>query len=1166
MDSTSKQARGRKRLSSAALVIGSTVAVLVSPLAIGSAAAATTAVAIVPAGTTTTMAHGGTATINYSVTTNNGTETGAQTTATVNSGPDAGQTGVCAPETGPVANVFSGSCTFTNLVAGAGPDVLRVTNGAQHADASVALTGAKSTTTSVTIDAPSQNQNLAATSTATINVHYLPAPGAGQDAPLLYLATVSGADGAADPSGVACKTNLNGTGSCSLPNTHGPGTDTVWVFADNNGSGSRDATAPADVQSPQTTVTFTGAPASLSITSPSSSATAGTCVVYTINAVDSNNHPAAGQAITVTMNEIINGTPATPVVTFYNGDCATGATPFNTSTNNGNGTFTVAQSKSVQTDNNGQVKVGVTAGNPGSGSVVASTTPTITSTQPMTWTNGGADAVSSLAATPASRSQYVNTVASFSVHVTDSAGNPVQGVQVNRETTSGPDTLAPASCGITTPSGNAVCGVPNSGGTGPDAVTFWVDNNAAGTHTSGPDANEPKTTATATFSAQPTFTTSGVTCVQQLNGPQQGNGVTNCTVSTAQKSVVFTETLKNNGTPVVGAVVDFAATSATLGGVAVTGTNLPSGSATTGATGTATFTVDNPNAMSGDGVIMTAKVGAVSAGTGSATWQSPSPSALSVTPALQSVTKFGAVSVKAQVTDQFGAGVAIANTLNYTVSGRNAKSGQVVTDSSGSAIISYSDTAANPLGTADTISVVDQTNPFNGSATVQYINGAPTAASVVVDSSGSGTSDATCNTAGHTPRTNVALGTNTTVCALVKNSGGEVLAGKTVHVTVSSGQVAKVGGLSSTSTSSVDVTTDSAGVAFVDVTSTKSGAQTVTATADATSGSSTVTYQTPTVAQARNIKVTPSPAAVASGAQQKFTATVTDAFGNPVPNVSVQFTQSGPGNIGGQSSATLTTGTDGTAAVTLSTAAADTGSGSVVATIALGAGGTQCGAPANGGTPPAATAGTCTDTATYAVSKAVVPTTLGVQAAGAHRIGNQELIAATVTNSDGSPAVNQVVRFQITGANTASGSGVTTAKGVAFFAYTPTHAGTDHASAYDDIDNDGIAGATEPSGNLDLAITSGAREKPSLRLTSKHGTVKFHVVSHPRLSHAKVTYYIERLGRFHKIGTNHTGAGGRATGTFKAKAGGKYTFRVKVSGKHGVKSGHSKAKSIRVKG
>ncbi|HVV74970.1 MAG TPA: hypothetical protein VHC43_02965 [Mycobacteriales bacterium] len=1171
MTGTGSLRRALKRWASAATVIGATTAVLASPLSLGTAAAATTAVTINPAGTTTTMAHGGTATVNYTVTTD-GTETGASTFAFA-SGPDGAGPNptLSCSETAPVANVFSGSCTFTNVYAGAGPDVLRITNGAQHADATVALTGAETTDTSVTIDANSQNTNQPAGSTATLNVHYSPVV-AGQDAPLIRLTNLggpnpSGTDGTAFPAGAPCLTRLDGTATCSLRNANGAGQDTVEALADNNNDGVDDATpAPADVVSPSTLVTFSGAAAGVTITAPSNSATTGTCIVYTITATDAGGRASAGDPITVTMNQTVTGTPSAPEVTFFNADCSTGADQRTGATDNGDGTFTVSQTKTVQTGSDGTVKIGVAAGNAGPGSVTATAAGNISGSQPMNWSVGGVAGAAKLLAVPASRTQYTSTVASYTVGVTDSTNNPIEGVQVNRETTSGPDSLTPAACGTTHADGTTTCSVPNGGSPGTDAITFWVDNNAPGNHTTGPDSNEPQTTATAVFNAQPTFTSDALTCVQQLAGANQGTGVQNCTVPTTQKSVTFAEILKNNGTPVSGAIVDFTATAAVVGGQAISAANLPSGSATTDVNGIATFTINDPNPAAGDGAIIQAKVGATSAGTSSASWQTPVATALAVTPQLQTVTKGGVVTVTAQVTDQFGAGVSGSEALNYSVVGRNnGKGGTVTTGPAGTATISYTDTGVNAASTSDTISVIDTTHPFNGSATVQYVNGSTAASVITIDTSGSGTSDATCTATGHTAATNVALGTTTTVCALVKNSTGEVLAGKPVTFTMSNGQVAKQGALTPTSTTSVTVAADAAGFAFADVTSTKSGAHTVTASADSATASSTVTYQTPTSDKARTIKIAPASTTITRGTSGKFTATVTDAFGNPVANVGLQFTQSGPGNIAGSSSATLTTAADGTASVTVTTAATDSGPGSVVATISAGGAGSQCGQLANQGTPPAATAGACTATATYTVSAPVVATSVVVQAAGPRKVGDQELIAATVTNSDGTPAVGQLVRFRITGANSASGSGTTTPKGVAFFAYTPVVGGTDHVFAYDDVNNNGSAGSGEPSGTLNVSVAGGAKEHPGIRLTSHAGVVTIHVSSHPALAHAKVTYYVERLGHFHKIGVSRTGSAGRAHLFVHAKVGKKLKFRAKVSGKSGVRSGKSRTKSIRVK-
>jgi hypothetical protein len=387
----------------------------------------------------------------------------------------------------------------------------------------------------------------------------------------------------------------------------------------------------------------------------------------------------------------------------------------------------------------------------------------------------------------------------------------------------------------------------------------------------------------------------------------------------------------------------------------------------------------------------------------------------------------------------------------------------------------------------------------------------------------------------------------------------EVLAGKTVTFTVSSGQVAGHGALASGSTTSFAALTDSNGVAFADVTSTKSGAQTVTATVDAVPGSSTVTYATPTLASARNIAVAPTTASVTAGTAQKFTFTVTDRYGNGVPGASVLATQTGSGILTGGNTSVIT-GSDGTASVQLTTQATDTGTGSVTGSIA--AGGNQCAQAA--GNPAGATAGSCTAVATYTIGAPIVPSSLVVVAAPGAKVGTEELVAATVKNSDGSAAVNQVVRFKVSGANSASGAVTTNAKGVALFGFLPKHAGATHVAAYDDVNADNLQGGTEPHDSMTVSVRK-VTEKPTITLTSKSGTVTIHVTSHPKLAKAKVTYYVKHKGHFTKIGVDKTGRGGKASQTFVEGKGVRYTFRAKVTGKSGVASGTSKAKSIKVK-
>jgi hypothetical protein len=146
----------------------------------------------------------------------------------------------------------------------------------------------------------------------------------------------------------------------------------------------------------------------------------------------------------------------------------------------------------------------------------------------------------------------------------------------------------------------------------------------------------------------------------------------------------------------------------------------------------------------------------------------------------------------------------------------------------------------------------------------------------------------------------------------------------------------------------------------------------------------TILYQSPTKADARNLSVTPVQASMQSGGVQPFDATVTDRFGNAVPGVLIDWTESGAGRFtSGNSTATCTTNATGKCSVEVTTVASEKGTETVTGTIDAGnypAGGptgnhNECEAPAgktyvtpatsmNPGDAPGAPAGSCTDKGT----------------------------------------------------------------------------------------------------------------------------------------------------------------------------------------------------------
>jgi adhesin/invasin len=1012
--------------------------------------------------------------------------------------------------------------------------------------------------TGITITTTSAVAASGAAATAEVDATYSPDA---TPAPSDFFYTVTNGADKDVPAGTghACAATAPHSIKCTVANTSGhPTTDTVVVFEDTGTTaGVLDS---GDVGASPTPVIFSGAPDAVSWDTKPATGTTDTCAVYTAHATLGGSGAAAGdQPLTLSVSETTTGAASANSITLLKSDCTTVVSSGGNATAAGG---TTTYTPTVTTAADGTVSFGIKTSAAGSGTLklsVPSNTSTSTGDANVTWSTGGANSVTNLAVSPTSTTQLSGTIASFTVTATNGT-SPVQGVTVQEQTDASAspanaDTVAATTCGTTNSSGQVTCTVHNGGTAGADKLIFWVEN-TSGTcsHTPGPDSCEPQATATATFNAAPSVDSghSSLTCTQQLSA-DKGKAKADCTVPTSQTSVVFTATVEDvNGKPIANAPVTFTATSAKIGGATLTGSNLPATqTVNTGTTGTATFTVNDASPAAGDNVTVAAKVGAVSVGTATAHWAAPVATKLSV-PNLTTVQVGKTVTVKATVTDQFGTPVSGSPAITYFVSGRNTlPSAPAAADGT----ITYTDAGGSSTVMSDTISVSDAADHLTATAAVHYVTGTTTPTTVTVDTSGSGTSDATCAVTGHTAATGVAFQHDTTVCALVVNEKGEPLAGDPVTFTVDKGQVDATGAVSSTSTKTYTATTDAAGVALADVTSTTTGAQTVTAKSGSVTGTGTITYSGPATAQAYAIALTPAAPTVAPGAAQKFTAAVTDVFGNSVSGVSISFTQSGPGSLSGASSATVPTGPDGTASVTLATAATDTGSGSVIATIATA--GTQC-ATATTGAPPS----NCSATATYTVA---VTGNLALTLAAERnaKAGTHERITATVTNADHTPAANQIVRFFVSGANTVQANATTDATGHAHIAYLAKHHGTDTVAVYVDANTDQIRQADEPKQSITAHILG--RERPHLRLTSNNGRVKAHVNTRPNADHAVVRYYVKRHGHWHKLGSSHTNGHGNDHHSFKFKVGSHHKLRAKVSATAITTAGTSPAKKIRVK-
>ena len=756
---------------------------------------------------------------------------------------------------------------------------------------------------------------------------------------------------------------------------------------------------------------------------------------------------------------------------------------------------------------------------------------------------------------------YAGTGAVFALSATDNLGKPVANATVYYEITAGADanatTETPAQFGVTSSDGQVIGSVLGSGGTtnANDTVEFWVNHTSGlGSHSTGPDSGEPTATGHAQFTSaltpandnpttDPSRAVSGVSISPASQVLPAG---TNSVSFTANVTHVFAQNTTPPSTtgpfPYAGVVVTFH-----LGGA------LHSlATATTDGNGNATITVTPASSAAGNNVIAYATVDGTGKQSSNAAvqFQTAAPKTFTVTPTTQTVAKGSTVTLTGTVIDQFGHAVA-GQVIAYSIGSgsRNAgKTATVTTGASGSATIQYTDTAASTsTATKDTITVVDQSASALGSKTaaVNYLLGSTTPASVAVSPSSLGSHVVSTGPAGE-------------VVATVKNERGEILSGKTVVFTVSSGFVGNASVTSSSNTTTYTTTTDVNGQATAWVGGTKVGAQTVTVTVPtgtttAVTGSTTGVY---TVGAAAQLTIAPTTTSVAQSSTATFTATVTDSFGNPVANQTVAFAVTGVGTLNGTTSQSVTTGADGTATVLVG----------IPATANNGDAGTLT---ATDSAIPNATNNHAT--ATYTVSSAAPG------GAGAHQVtltpksgtnvGGTETVGVLLTNGTGAPVTTTtLVRYTVTGANSASGMTATNGSGKATISYPARHAGTDTITVYADSNGNGQKDTDEPSATATVKITG--FEKPTLTLssTAKH-VLRIVAHTHPKLAQADVNFYsVSASGKRKLIGSALSGPGGNATFVWRGlKSGHVYKVQARVINGGTLSERYSATVSHRVK-
>lgn len=287
------------------------------------------------------------------------------------------------------------------------------------------------------------------------------------------------------------------------------GTDEWTFFVDENDDGDFDA----DEVSTTTTKTWHGPPDSITIVPAADSAAVGTCNAFTVTVTDTDGNPVPGETVNIIRTH---------------GDAAADdeALTFCTPSTDGNDVDTaeIAVTEgddegetTTGTDQSGELTFGVES------TVIGDETVDVfldadddddfdagelTTAATKTWTAGGADAVTSVDATPESDLNFVGDTHTITVTVTNAAGDPVPDVKVEMEVTDGPnDGVTEQDTGVTgdpadftTDNDGQVSFFYTSETAGEDTILFWVDQTDGATANAHDTNDEPSDEVTKTWS------------------------------------------------------------------------------------------------------------------------------------------------------------------------------------------------------------------------------------------------------------------------------------------------------------------------------------------------------------------------------------------------------------------------------------------------------------------------------------------------------------------------------------------------------------------------------------------------------------------------------------------------------------------------------------------
>ncbi len=177
---------------------------------------------------------------------------------------------------------------------------------------------------------------------------------------------------------------------------------------------------------------------------------------------------------------------------------------------------------------------------------------------------------------------------------------------------------------------------------------------------------------------------------------------------------------------------------------------------------------------------------------------------------------------------------------------------------------------------------------------------------------------------------------------------------------------------------------------------------------------------------------------------------------------------------------------------------------------------------------PTATHSTSPTPNPTATATGAVPKTLTLTASHPPNLSSNVTITATATNSDGTHSAGQVVRFNVSGANNASGSGSTDAQGHVTFFYYERNGGTDDVYAFVDTNNDGAESVgREP--DAEIMVNGGEAEDPNPGGDAGYYVDSIHIADQsgaPRCSSVHATARVVGPTEVYDLALSYSSTGG----------------------------------------